>query len=262
MKSWIGSRLPASVALAIALLFGTVPLPAQDSSSDQHEGEEHAVVEAEHDAEVAHDADGDHDAEAEHDADGDHDAEAEHDAEVAHDADGDHDAEAEHDADVAHDAEVTQHEDSAAGDHGAHDHGKASFSVYGLVRDEPGYKEFNLKLDRFKYTPEVLRVNKGDRVKINLDSMDVEHGLYLDGYDIQILVPEKGFTTLEFVANKSGAFRFRCSSTCGPFHPFMIGKLVVSRNYLFWGSLASVIFIPASLLTIFTRKRKIKNEHS
>ncbi len=151
-----------------------------------------------------------------------------------------------------HEGETAQEGDA----HDVHGHGKNNFTEYGLVKFEPGYKEFNIKLDRFKYSPEVIRVNKGDRVKLNLDSVDVEHGFYLDGYGINVIIPEKGFKSIEFVADKSGAFRFRCSSTCGPFHPFMIGKLSVGPNYFFWGSLAGVMVFPVGVLTVLTLRRK------
>jgi cytochrome c oxidase subunit 2 len=142
--------------------------------------------------------------------------------------------------------------------HVGHAHAKESFEIYGLVKAEDGYKEYNIKLERFKYTPEVIKVNKGDRVRLNIDSVDVEHGFYLDGYGIDELIPEKGFKTIEFVATKSGAFRFRCSTTCGPFHPFMVGKMVVGPNFNFWGAIVTAMFIPIGSLVYF-RKRGGKN---
>jgi cytochrome c oxidase subunit 2 len=145
-----------------------------------------------------------------------------------------------------------------AGGHEGHAHAKESFEIYGLVKAEDGYKEYNIKLERFKYTPEVIKVNKGDRVRLNIDSVDVEHGFYLDGYDIDELIPEKGFKTVEFVATRSGAFRFRCSTTCGPFHPFMVGKMVVGPNFNFWGAIATAMFIPVGSFVYF-RKRGGKN---
>jgi heme/copper-type cytochrome/quinol oxidase subunit 2 len=39
---------------------------------------------------------------------------------------------------------------------------------------------------------------------------------------------------LTFVADRPGAFRFRCSVTCGPLHPFMIGRLIVGANVWWW----------------------------
>lgn len=119
----------------------------------------------------------------------------------------------------------------------------------GLVGAGERFKEFNVVLQLHKFTPEVIEVKRGDRVRLNLQSLDVDHGFYLDGYGIEVTVPGLlGIKTVEFVADKPGAFRFRCSTTCGPFHPFMIGKLVVGPNYRFWLALAAVALAPVGTL--------------
>ncbi len=143
-------------------------------------------------------------------------------------------------------------------DHSAHAHSKDSFEEYGLVKSEPGYKEFNIKLSRFSFTPQSLKVDKGDIVKLNLDSTDVEHGFFIDAYGVNLTVPEKGFTTIEFVANKRGAFRIRCASTCGSFHAFMIAKLVVGSNHVFWAAVMGIVFLPAGSLAYAVKKQKNK----
>ncbi len=132
--------------------------------------------------------------------------------------------------------------------HGGHAHGKEAFKKYGLVRAEKGFKEYNLKLSQYRFTPDTLRVDVGDRVRLNLDSVDATHGFYIDGYGLKTLVPEKENKTFEFVADRAGAFRMRCASTCGPFHPFMIGRFVVGQSSLFWWGVAATVFMPAAVL--------------
>jgi len=94
--------------------------------------------------------------------------------------------------------------------------------------------ERNLKIDAstFEFSPAVLKVNRGDIVNIELNSIEVVHGLYLDGYDIQVAAEPGQTANLSFVADKSGTFRFRCSVSCGALHPFMIGKFKVGSDYL------------------------------
>jgi heme/copper-type cytochrome/quinol oxidase subunit 2 len=98
----------------------------------------------------------------------------------------------------------------------------------------PAERHFRIEANSFQYTPEAIQVNPGDHVTIDLVSTDVVHGLYLDGYDLNVTADPGQTATLSFVANQSGAFRFRCSVTCGPLHPFMIGKLNVGSNDLLW----------------------------
>jgi heme/copper-type cytochrome/quinol oxidase subunit 2 len=98
----------------------------------------------------------------------------------------------------------------------------------------PQERTFRIEAGQFAYSPSELKVNPGDTVNIQLVSTDVVHGLYVDGYDISIEADPGQTRTLSFVADKPGAFRFRCNVTCGAMHPFMIGKLNVgSNNWLF-----------------------------
>jgi heme/copper-type cytochrome/quinol oxidase subunit 2 len=98
----------------------------------------------------------------------------------------------------------------------------------------PAERHFRIEARSYQYTPEAIHVNPGDRVTIELVSTDVVHGLYLDGYDLNVTADPGQTAALSFVADRSGSFRFRCSVTCGALHPFMIGKLSVGANDLLW----------------------------
>ncbi len=156
--------------------------------------------------------------------------------------------------------EETQGYGEGGDGHQGHGHGKENFKKYGLVRAEKGFKEYNLKLSQYRFTPDTLRVDVGDRVRLNLDSVDATHGFYIDGYGLKIMIPEKVNKTVEFVADSPGAFRIRCASTCGPFHPFMIGRLVVGQSNLFWWGLAATVLLPAAMLVALGRKEENTRE--
>lgn len=97
---------------------------------------------------------------------------------------------------------------------------------------QPEERTFRIEASSFEFAPHSITVNPGDRVTIELVSTDVVHGLYLDGYDLEISSDPGQTTQLSFIADKSGTFHFRCSVTCGALHPFMIGKLNVGTNLL------------------------------
>jgi plastocyanin len=121
----------------------------------------------------------------------------------------------------------------------------------------PTNRTFHLEANSFAYNPAVVKVHPGDQVTIELTSMDVVHGLYLDGYDLEMTADPGQTATLTFTADKTGTFRFRCSVTCGPLHPFMIGKLKVGPNWLFWRGLAlSVLAVILSRFAIKNVKRE------
>lgn len=98
----------------------------------------------------------------------------------------------------------------------------------------PQARTFRIEAQQYAYSPAEVQVNRGDTVTIQLVSTDVVHGLYIDGYDVSVEADPGQTATLTFVADKPGAYRFRCNVTCGTMHPFMIGKLTVgTNNWLF-----------------------------
>lgn len=98
----------------------------------------------------------------------------------------------------------------------------------------PAERTIHIRAKRFEYSPSVIEVNPGDRVTIELEAGDVVHGLSIDGYNLNITADPGQPARLTFIADKAGSYRFRCSVTCGNMHPFMIGKLEVGTNSLYW----------------------------
>jgi heme/copper-type cytochrome/quinol oxidase subunit 2 len=80
-------------------------------------------------------------------------------------------------------------------------------------------------------------------VTIDLVSTDVVHGLAVDGYGVEVIADPGQTARLTFIADRHGTFRFRCSATCGPMHPFMIGKLQVGQNELFLRGAALALLV-------------------
>jgi heme/copper-type cytochrome/quinol oxidase subunit 2 len=107
----------------------------------------------------------------------------------------------------------------------------------------PWSRDVRIDASQYEFSPAVISVNQGDRVTIELNSTDVVHGLYLDGYGLEVTADPGQIATLSFIADKSGTFRFRCSVTCGPLHPFMIGKLNVGNNTLLWRGIGLAVLV-------------------
>ena len=92
----------------------------------------------------------------------------------------------------------------------------------------PQERHITVSARSFAFEPGTLRVNRGDTVVIRLESADVVHGLYVDGY---------GWRRLSRAGRASCALwpsapaPSACAAPCGGnLHPFMIGKLVVGPN--------------------------------
>ena len=104
-------------------------------------------------------------------------------------------------------------------------------------------KFFEIRAKKFSYTPNIIMVNKGDVVRIRLISEDVHHGFFLDGYGVKTSAHPGQEGSLKFTADKNGRFSFRCSVTCGEFHPYMVGYLVVGPNTRFLGFVFAILAI-------------------
>ena len=115
-------------------------------------------------------------------------------------------------------------------------------------------RTFQIDARQFLYSPSELNVNAGDTVTIRLVSNDVVHGLYVDGYDVSLETDPGQTTTLTFIANKAGSFRFRCNVTCGAMHPFMIGKLIVGSNHWLYRSIGLAALAIMGVIVSIKRK--------
>jgi heme/copper-type cytochrome/quinol oxidase subunit 2 len=116
---------------------------------------------------------------------------------------------------------------------------------------DPAERHLRIEASSFAFSPAVISANPGDRVTLELVANDVVHGLYLDGYDLSVTADPGQTASLTFVADRAGTFRFRCSVTCGALHPFMMGKLQVGANGLFWEVAAlSVLAVIAALWSV------------
>jgi heme/copper-type cytochrome/quinol oxidase subunit 2 len=115
----------------------------------------------------------------------------------------------------------------------------------------PQVRQITISARSFAFEPGTVRVNRGDTVIVNLESTDVVHGLYVDGYGFSTQAEPGRPGQLTFVADRSGAFRFRCNVACGNLHPFMIGKLVVGPNLTWLRAIAATLITAVDAMAFF-----------
>ncbi|MEW6457342.1 MAG: hypothetical protein AB1410_11590 [Acidobacteriota bacterium] len=118
----------------------------------------------------------------------------------------------------------------------------------GNMNLNPKKRDITIRAFRYGYNPEIIRVNRGDLIRLRFISEDVIHGFYLEGYDLDVIITplqskvelhkpsqpgkSKNVEEVVFIAEREGKFRYRCSQTCGYMHPFMLGELIVRPNRL------------------------------
>jgi heme/copper-type cytochrome/quinol oxidase subunit 2 len=129
---------------------------------------------------------------------------------------------------------------------------------------EPGSREVVIGARQYAYDPPVIHVAAGDTLSIRLVSLDVVHGLYFEGHDLdaRIYPQQKTFLVrhpstgeewsevdrVTLIAGRPGKYRYRCSHTCGSMHPFMQGELVVEPNLPFRGGIGALVGLFAGMI--------------
>jgi heme/copper-type cytochrome/quinol oxidase subunit 2 len=115
----------------------------------------------------------------------------------------------------------------------------------------PQERHLTVSARSFAFEPGTVRVNRGDTVTIRLEATDVVHGLYVDGYGVSAQAEPGRPAELTFVADRAGAFRMRCSISCGSLHPFMIGKLVVGPNLTWLRAAVATMIAAVGAVVVF-----------
>jgi len=93
--------------------------------------------------------------------------------------------------------------------------------IHANVVNEGNIREIIIDAKMFEFSPSVIEVKEGERIRLKINSLDTEHGLS---------IPELGIEThdeVEFVADKKGTFDFYCHHYCGEGHSGMKGVLIV-----------------------------------
>lgn len=90
-----------------------------------------------------------------------------------------------------------------------------------------GLHELTMTARNYVFEPAEITVKKGEKVRLIITSTDRDHGIKIEGYDINQVLKKGDPTTIEFTADKVGSFEFKCSVYCGMGHRKMKGILIV-----------------------------------
>ena len=88
-------------------------------------------------------------------------------------------------------------------------------------------KELKMYAENWKWTPNTLRVAQGTKVRLEIENVDAPHAFQLKAYKLDVPLPQGKTTVVEFVADKAGEYKWRCSRPCGNGCPKMMGTLSV-----------------------------------
>ncbi len=92
-----------------------------------------------------------------------------------------------------------------------------------------GSVEFNLTAEKFRFNPSIITVKHGQKVTLNLKSLDVTHGFSLPEFGVEAEILPGELKSVSFIATRKGNYPFICNVICGAAHNHasMIGNLIV-----------------------------------
>jgi cytochrome c oxidase subunit 2 len=87
--------------------------------------------------------------------------------------------------------------------------------------------EIKMTAKKYEFSPNMIRVKKGDHVRLVITALDRDHGFKIDAFKIDRNLPKGVAVTVDFTADRPGTFQFQCSEFCGLGHKKMKGELIV-----------------------------------
>lgn len=80
---------------------------------------------------------------------------------------------------------------------------------------------------RFTFTPNVITAKAGERLVLEVKSLDFTHGMNFPDLKIRVDLMPGRVTRIELPAQQGGTYEFLCDNFCGDGHEEMHGKMVV-----------------------------------
>jgi len=101
------------------------------------------------------------------------------------------------------------------------------FASPGLRQLGPGRYELFIREQTWAFVPNEVHVPAGSSVTFHLTSPDVQHGFYVEGTNIHMMVLPGQVSSLTAAFPRPGTHQFWCDEYCGIAHQIMSGKIVV-----------------------------------
>jgi len=102
-------------------------------------------------------------------------------------------------------------------------------AVLAAVQAQDSVRTIEIVLQKGQYNPDHIEVHTGEKIRLQLKSMDVTHGFAIDELGIAREVSPGPPTIVEFTPTKAGTFAYYCVVRCGKNHKQMRGTLIVKE---------------------------------
>lgn len=145
----------------------------------------------------------------------------------------------------------------------AHGPESAVATIGDVAQDD--VREVAVHVHAWGFSPKVIRVRPGERVRFVAVTDDINHGLAINELAVNLqLVPGRAVRSSPVaVTLPEGTYAIHCSTFCGLGHPAMKGRLVVGTpppaagaRAPWLASLASVAAVAAFAVVVSLRRRR------
>lgn len=96
------------------------------------------------------------------------------------------------------------------------------------LADSP--RTIEITLSRYAFSPDQIEVGLGERVRLNVTSVDAEHGFQVEELGLNVPIAAGKTVTLDLTPTEAGTFEIHCSGYCGRGHKRMRARLVVTTS--------------------------------
>jgi cytochrome c oxidase subunit 2 len=90
-------------------------------------------------------------------------------------------------------------------------------------------QEIEVTAKKYEFSPNPIKVKKGEPVKLTITATDRDHGISIDAFKIKQKLKKGEPSIVEFTPDKAGTFPIKCSVFCGMGHRGMKGTVVVEE---------------------------------
>lgn len=105
--------------------------------------------------------------------------------------------------------------------------GAATLIAMGSRAQPAAGRIIEIEARRFRYTPNMIVVKRGERITLAVRALDFAHGFSLPDLNIRAdLIPGQ-VVTIPMQPMQAGRFSFLCDNFCGESHEDMNGALIV-----------------------------------
>lgn len=96
------------------------------------------------------------------------------------------------------------------------------------AEESPTPRVIEVVAQRFRFTPNEIKLKVGERVVLAVKSLDFTHGMNMPDFGKRVDLMPGQITRIELQPRSSGTFDFVCDNFCGEGHEDMHGRFVVS----------------------------------